>query len=679
MIKLIYPGNKQFDLDFYNRYISFHLIWITDNIMKPAFCLPILFLLSACRPEAETVDTAAPTARKPSYYESEKRQTAVTPVKTQVPALSAIKSQADFDLLSRIYEQGNEYEIPHILFLIDREDDGRTDYINTPKFRLHEHYLATILKPMLSKSELNQQYRSPNRRYLFGTISWQNSTQEYVYEFWEGDKITPELLKLAAGRLKDSFYAPLRYKTNSLWQETVAEQSKVPFITQESLIKNFPYLPLNQGKAIGTLRVIAKEDDLYNVGADDIIILKEVPLELPPVAGIISEKPSTALSHVNVLARGWGIPNIYLKDAEKILAPYIGRRIEFEATAKQYRIVQNNRNTTSKSFSDGLTLPQPDVSDYSLRALANLHRDDSRYCGSKAANLGHIRAHIKGSNVPDGFCIPFAYYQAMMDRLGINAATLIQIETQSGGDNRKRRTALLTLQKKITDAEIPSEWKHRWAEQWRSQLNSKGVFVRSSSNSEDLPNFSGAGLYTTVPNVTDENALVEAVKQSWASVFNYSTYEARRIAGLPHDSVKMSVFVQQSINADLSGVLVTINPYDTAQKNSSYIAAKRGLGIRVVEGKRVAEQVVYNRRNDSVQRLSSSNETTALQLDKNGGVREVPVTSGNVMNQEQIRRLDQTGQRIKQLFANGEQDIEWAFDKGKLVILQARPYLNGTR
>ena len=482
--------------------------------MKPTFCLPILLLLSACRPEAETVDTAAPTARKPSYYESEKRQTVATPVKTQIPALSAIKSQANFDLLSRIYEQGSEYEIPHILFLIDREDDNRTDYINTPKFRLHEHYLATILKPMLSKTELNQQYRNPNRRYLFGTISWQNSTQEYVYEFWEGDKITPELLKLAADRLKDSFYAPLRYKTNSLWQETVAEQSKVPFITQESLIKNFPYLPLNQGKAIGTLRVIAKEDDLYNVDADDIIILKEVPLELPPVAGIISEKPSTALSHVNVLARGWGIPNIYLKDAEKILAPYIGRRIELAADAKQYRVAQTNRNAAAKTFSDGLSLPQPDTSDYNLRTLANLRREDSRYCGSKAANLGHIRAHIAGSNVPDGFCIPFAYYRTMMDKLGINAATLAQIETQSGGGDRKRRTALLALQKKITDAEVPSEWKRTWAEQWRSQLNSKGVFVRSSSNSEDLPNFSGAGLYTTVPNVTDENALAEAVKNN---------------------------------------------------------------------------------------------------------------------------------------------------------------------
>lgn len=232
------------------------------------------------------------------------------------------------------------------------------------------------------------------------------------------------------------------------------------------------------------------------------------------MAGIISEKPSTALSHVNVLARGWGIPNIYLKDAEKILAPYIGRRIELAADAKQYRVAQTNRNAAAKTFSDGLSLPQPDTSDYNLRTLANLRREDSRYCGSKAANLGHIRAHIAGSNVPDGFCIPFAYYRTMMDKLGINAATLAQIETQSGGDNRKRRTALLALQKKITDAEVPSEWKRTWAEQWRSQLNSKGVFVRSSSNYEDLPNFSGAGLYTTVPNVTDENALAEAVKNN---------------------------------------------------------------------------------------------------------------------------------------------------------------------
>ena len=97
-----------------------------------------------------------------------------------------------------------------------------------------------------------------------------------------------------------------------------------------------------------------------------------MPLVLPPVAGIISEKPSTALSHVNVLARGWGIPNIYLKDAEKILAPYIGRRIELAADAKQYRVARTNRNTAAKTFSDGLSLPQPDTTDYSLRDACQL-------------------------------------------------------------------------------------------------------------------------------------------------------------------------------------------------------------------------------------------------------------------------------------------------------------------
>ena len=121
--------------------------------MKTSVCLSLLFLLAACHPNAEIADTAALTARKPSYFESDKRQ-AATPVKTQTPALPAIRSRADFDLLSRVYEQDSEYEIPHVLFLIDREDNNRTDYINTPKYRLHETYLAEILKPMPTRQEL---------------------------------------------------------------------------------------------------------------------------------------------------------------------------------------------------------------------------------------------------------------------------------------------------------------------------------------------------------------------------------------------------------------------------------------------------------------------------------------------------------------------------------------------
>ena len=158
--------------------------------MKTSVCLSLLFLLAACHPNAEVADTAAPTTRKPSYFESDKRQ-AATLVKTQTPALPAIRSRADFDLLSRVYEQDSEYEIPHILFLIDREDNNRTDYINTPKYRLHETYLAEILKPMPTRKELFEQYCSPNRRFLLAPSVGRTALKNTFTNFGKATKSRP--------------------------------------------------------------------------------------------------------------------------------------------------------------------------------------------------------------------------------------------------------------------------------------------------------------------------------------------------------------------------------------------------------------------------------------------------------------------------------------------------------
>ena len=46
----------------------------------------------------------------------------------------------------------------------------------------------------------------------------------------------------------------------------------------------------------------------------------------------------------------------------------------------------------------------------------------------------------------------------------------------------------------------------------------------------------------------------------------------------------MAVLIQEGINADSAGVMITADPYNTANKDSIYISAKRGLGIKVVEG-----------------------------------------------------------------------------------------------
>ena len=74
----------------------------------------------------------------------------------------------------------------------------------------------------------------------------------------------------------------------------------------------------------------------------------------------------------------------------------------------------------------------------------------------------------------------------------------------------------------------------------------KVYFVRSSSNSEDLPNFSGAGLYTTVPNVRGDNEVIEAIKTVWASLWNFEAYEFRERANVDHSKIFMAVLLQEA-------------------------------------------------------------------------------------------------------------------------------------
>ncbi len=631
----------------------------------------------------------AQMARKPSFYENKKQQASAqsiyiapkgsTPVKTKKSSSPKITGQKDFDLFARVYQIGTPFEIPHILFVIDRKDKDKIYFINTPKYQLHETFIQALLNKNLPRAEINKNYDRTDRRFIFGTLSWQNTIDGYTYEFWEGDKITPELLSITENKVNKGFFAPVQFKTNSTWHEAVARQGKINHTTQEALLKEQSFMSLNTGTATGRLLLIESDQDLEQASEQDILLLKEVPIAIPPVAGVITEKPSTLLSHVNLLTKGWGIPNIYLKDAEKILAPLLNQTVALSVQSNNYTVTvalkyaQNPGKIPTKP----LVLPRPNIQDNRLKTLGQLKAKDSVYCGAKAANLGEIKNGLKDVSVPDGFCIPFAQYHQFMQQHGLNNL-LQQMEAQPEFQNNSsaRRKALEHLRQTIVSWSIDTKVSESWLKQWQSQLNGKGVFVRSSSNSEDLPGFSGAGLYTTIPNVTTAAALEEAVKRSWASVFNFEAYEARRVAKMPHDSVMMSVFVQTAIDADSSGVLITRDPFDATHYQTSYMVAKRGIGIRVVEGRRIAEQIMYSHFSQAIQILSRSDEQTALQLDENGGVREVPLNQERVvLTDDLVVRLAKEGEKIKRLFHSQDQDIEWAIKDKQIIILQARPYI----
>ena len=245
-------------------------------------------------------------------------------------------------------------------------------------------------------------------------------------------------------------------------------------------------------------------------------------------------------------------------------------------------------------------------------------------------------------------------------------------------DPAYRREHLTSLRERIQKAEFDPALRKEVLQKVAREYAGKGLFVRSSSNSEDLPKFSGAGLYTTVPNVRGEKELIEAIKTVWASLWNFQAYEFRERANVDHSKIFMAVLLQEGINSESSGVMISTDPFDKENAGAIYISAKRGLGIKVVEGQRIAEQIIFRPRTNAVQVLTRSAEDSLLTFDENGGVKEVPITGDRVvLTDDVIRRLVRAATEIKRVFGSRDQDIEWAYMKGQIFIVQSRPFIPG--
>ena len=244
-------------------------------------------------------------------------------------------------------------------------------------------------------------------------------------------------------------------------------------------------------------------------------------------------------------------------------------------------------------------------------------------------------------------------------------------------DPAYRRERLNDLRERIKAGKMNAALTAEVLRRAHAEFPGKGLFARSSTNSEDLPNFNGAGLYSSIPNVKGDEQLLAGIRAVWASVWNYEAYEARERAGIDHSKIFMAVLVQEGINGDSAGVMITADPYDREDRDAIYISAKRGLGIKVVEGKKIAEQIVFRPQSNAVQVLTRSEEDSLLTFDEKGGVKEVPINTEEraVLSDDVVRRLAQAALNIKRVFGNREQDIEWVYMKGQIYIVQARPFI----
>ncbi len=578
-------------------------------------------------------------------------------------------------------------------FLIDLKSD-RVYYFDVNLYRLHYDFVSkVILRRPMSPEERTayfQNYREDKPQYILGYVTHHRAAKRWTFSYWESDRIRAADVRRTRERLLQTFFVQeLAFRPESTRQEALlAELKDIPTVTSDTIYKQADYRPFNQGKATGRLRIVPPGTPYESLIFDpeDIVVLQDSYPDLPPVAGVLSTQFSTPLSHVNLRARAWGIPNATLKDAATRYAPLDGQvvRLEVKGSTHVLRAATEKEIATWKQVRESarkVLVPGADLNVRELRSIKRMRARDARIFGTKAANLGEIiQARPKGVHIPDGFGIPFVFYVEHMKRHGLDTELEAMLaEPRFQQDAAFRRERLEAFRARIAAAAIDEALLDQVEAQVRAQLGGQGVFVRSSTNAEDLKGFNGAGLYDTVPNVVGRAALGAAIKQVWASLWNFHAMEERKRFGIESRAVYSGVLVQVGINASAAGVLVTKNLYDPRDTHTFTINAKRGLGLSVVSGKTVPEQVLYDIRYPGARVLSRSADATMLVFDEQGGIKEVPTASAApVLSEARARELSLAAAKLVKIFPDsGPLDIEWVLEGEKVWIVQARPFIDG--
>jgi hypothetical protein len=209
-----------------------------------------------------------------------------------------------------------------------------------------------------------------------------------------------------------------------------------------------------------------------------------------------------------------------------------------------------------------------------------------------------------------------------------------------------------------------------------------GVFVRSDTNVEDLPGFTGAGLNLTLPNVVGVAAIEAAIPQVWASPFTARAFAWRQALMREPEHVYPAVLLLESVDVDKSGVLVT-QDIDTGDRAWLSVAVNEGVG-GAVEGQS-AEALRIPLAGGEPRLLAQASAPWRRQIDPAGGIATLPASAADaVLAPMEIAALVEFARALPARFppivdADGRPapaDVEFGFQDGALRLFQIRPFLD---
>ena len=199
------------------------------------------------------------------------------------------------------------------------------------------------------------------------------------------------------------------------------------------------------------------------------------------------------------------------------------------------------------------------------------------------------------------------------------------------------------------------------------------VAVRSSACAEDSETASYAGQQETYLHVRGVEAVMDRVRDCWASFFSERALFYREKKG-SLDDIAMAVVVQRMVAADAAGVLFTMDPV-RRRRDRMVVEAVFGLGEAAVSGQVTPDHFVLAR-DGQVKKEKLTVQPFAIVSAPDGGTveRELDPDEGGkpAVDQETLKALAALGADLEERLGT-PQDIEWAVEGGELFVLQARP------
>jgi pyruvate,water dikinase len=281
-----------------------------------------------------------------------------------------------------------------------------------------------------------------------------------------------------------------------------------------------------------------------------------------------------------------------------------------------------------------------------------------------------------GFPVPNGFHITTTAYRAFVDANNLQTKILNALKDVDTSLPATLEAASSTISRLFAEASIPPDIATTIKDAYLTLDTSRltPVAVRSSATAEDLPEASFAGQQETFLNIRGEEALLDAVKKCWASLWTARAIAYRAKQNIDPDSVALAVVVQEMVDAEAAGILFTANPIN-GHRDEMVINAAWGLGEAIVGGLVSPDTIVADKATGKVKSYEVA-EKTVITVRTEKGTREDPLDEARrrskVMNEAQVVELVNIARRIESYYGS-PQDIEWCHADGKFFIVQSRP------